>query len=146
MLVASGLVDAELSGDAANDQLIGGAGDDACSAARATTPSRRRGRRRRGPEPGDRGPRGDGAGPGESESAVDAGADTFAGGAGFDTFDYATRVASVTATLDGQPNDGEADERDNVGADVEALIGGRGADTLTGTRARSASSAPPATT
>ena len=46
--------------------------------------------------------------------------------------DYATRLAAVAATLDGQPNDGEAGEGDNIGADVEELVGGRGGDSLTG--------------
>ena len=38
----------------------------------------------------------------------------------------------MTVSLDGQPDDGEAGERDNVGSDVEAVWGSRGPDTLTG--------------
>jgi Ca2+-binding RTX toxin-like protein len=60
------------------------------------------------------------------------GADVFNGDGGTDTVSYAIRTNSVTADIDGNPDDGEAGEGDNVETDVENLIGGSGADTLTG--------------
>ena len=69
--------------------------------------------------------------------------DSLDGGEGDDTLDGGIRAATssrrrrrrrrdlrgphatpVAVTLDGVANDGEADELDNVGADVENLIGG----------------------
>jgi len=61
-----------------------------------------------------------------------AGSDTFRGGAGQDIVDYSDRTAPVTVTLDGVANDGEAGEKDNVNSDVDVIVGGAGADTLTG--------------
>ena len=55
------------------------------------------------------------------------------GGAGNDAVSY-SGPAGVTVSLDGQRNDGAAGEADNVGADVEAVYGGSGADTLLGSR------------
>jgi Ca2+-binding RTX toxin-like protein len=59
-----------------------------------------------------------------------SGPDVLNGGADVDTGDYSTRVAGVTVTLDGLVGDGEPGEGDNVGADVEDLLGGDGNDTL----------------
>ncbi|HET6246946.1 MAG TPA: C2 family cysteine protease [Tepidisphaeraceae bacterium] len=56
------------------------------------------------------------------------GADQFNGGAGTDTVDYSARTAGVSVTLDGVANDGQSGEGDNVGADVEIVIGGSGND------------------
>ena len=128
VIVASGLVDAELSGHAGSDQLTGGAGDDALFGGEGDDTMSGNG----GDDvalPADRADDLLGGGP------TDAGADAFAGGPGFDTMDYSNRLAPVKATLDGEPNDGEPGEADNVGVDVEELIGGRGTDTLTGTGA-----------
>jgi len=61
------------------------------------------------------------------------GADSLSGGDGIDVVSYAQRTEAVTVTLDGTANDGQASEGDNVSADVEAVIGGKGADQLTGT-------------
>jgi Ca2+-binding RTX toxin-like protein len=56
-----------------------------------------------------------------------------ANGAGGDTVTYDTRAAAVRATPDGlAANDGEANENDNVGADIENLIGGFGDDAFGG--------------
>lgn len=82
--------------------------------------------------------------------AMEAGADTYVGGDGFDEIAIFTDVAT-TITLDGVANDGAAGEGDNVGADVEDvgtfqvqpvtlvgaaapnnLRGGDGADTVDG--------------
>ena len=61
-----------------------------------------------------------------------AGADTFVGGPGTDTVSYAQEPLPVTVTVDGQANDGAAGEGDNVGFDVETVIGGNGDDMLDG--------------
>src|SRR5207253_2587514 len=53
-------------------------------------------------------------------------------GPGFDTVTYGDRVAPVSASIDGQANDGEAGEGDNIATDVESLVGGSAGDTLTG--------------
>jgi Ca2+-binding RTX toxin-like protein len=62
------------------------------------------------------------------------GDDVYYGGAGTDTMSYAGRTAGLTVTLDGLSGDGDvaAGESDNVGADVENLLGGSGNDVLTG--------------
>ncbi|MCE9578987.1 MAG: hypothetical protein K8W52_38035 [Deltaproteobacteria bacterium] len=60
------------------------------------------------------------------------GADVMNGGAGTDTADYGQRLAAVTVTIDGTGNDGAALEADNVMGDVEAVKGGQGNDSLTG--------------
>ncbi len=66
-----------------------------------------------------------------------AGADVFAGGAGIDTANYRTRAKSVTVTIGkGAANDGEKKEGDDVGADVENVLGGRGKDVLIGNAAK----------
>jgi Ca2+-binding RTX toxin-like protein len=78
------------------------------------------------------------------------GADTFIGGAGRDTVDYSHRREGLTITIDDVANDGAPEqpfvsgldigipnpsllgERDNVRSDVENVIGGSGADFVTG--------------
>jgi Ca2+-binding RTX toxin-like protein len=65
------------------------------------------------------------------------GADDLDGGPDTDTADYSTRTVAVTASLDGQANDGNADDgptgaRDNVRATVENLVGGADSDLLVG--------------
>jgi Ca2+-binding RTX toxin-like protein len=60
------------------------------------------------------------------------GSDTVSGGAGHDTADYSTRTAPVSVSLNGTADDGEAGEGDNVGNDVEVLVGGSGDDQLAG--------------
>ena len=134
LIAASPLGDGELSGGAGNDRLAGGPGADLLSGGDGDDAlTGGPGDDVAAPSDAIAAPGDDGASPGESDGgAVDAGADTFAGDEGFDTLSYATRSAPVTASLDGLANDGEANERDNAGADVEALIGGRGADVLTG--------------
>lgn len=56
----------------------------------------------------------------------------FNGGPDADTVTYAVRTGAVTVTLDGTANDGLVGEGDNVQGSVENIIGGFGADTLTG--------------
>lgn len=73
-------------------------------------------------------------GTGDDDFAVGTGPDSIVGGASTfgDAVSYEARVNSVNVSLDGVANDGEAGEGDNVATDIEALIGGQGADTLTG--------------
>jgi Ca2+-binding RTX toxin-like protein len=66
-----------------------------------------------------------------------AGADRFSGLGGIDTVNYASRTEAVTATIDDVADDGGGADgpdgaRDNVGTDIENLVGGRGDDSLTG--------------
>jgi Ca2+-binding RTX toxin-like protein len=71
------------------------------------------------------------------------GKDSFDGGADTDTVSYSTRSAGVVVTLDNVANDGQVIivptlpptiklEGDNVKDSVENVIGGSGADTITG--------------
>jgi Ca2+-binding RTX toxin-like protein len=67
----------------------------------------------------------------ETAAAPD-GADVYDGGSGIDTMSYDQRTASVSVKLNDAADDGEANERDNVQANVESLVGGSAADTFTG--------------
>jgi Ca2+-binding RTX toxin-like protein len=81
---------------------------------------------------------------GDDSFSGGTGADTFNGGAGFDTLSYASETATVTATMCvttattvsaidtacGTRDDGLASEHDQI-ANVEHVIGGTGADTMT---------------
>jgi len=67
----------------------------------------------------------------------DAGNDTVSGGAGiFDQYACATAASGMTITLDGVANDGVAGETDNIAADIEAVIGSRFNDSITGAAGR----------
>lgn len=67
------------------------------------------------------------------EEAVDSGSDVFNGGAGTDTVDYSARLLALTVTMDGvAADDGATGEADDVQTDIEGLLGGAGADTITG--------------
>ena len=59
------------------------------------------------------------------------GADSLDGGQNTDTVDYSDHTDPVTVTLDGIANDGAAGENDNPIA-IENILGGTGADNLTG--------------
>ncbi len=71
-------------------------------------------------------------GPGDDRFFAGTGRDVFAGGDGSDRGSYEVRTAAVTVTLDGQPDDGEAGEGDNMGADIEEGFGGSGNDRIIG--------------
>jgi Ca2+-binding RTX toxin-like protein len=73
-------------------------------------------------------------GPGDDRLDGGPGGDQINGEQGSDTLTYEDRTNPVTVTLDGLPNDGEDREGDNVGADVEIILGGTVWDTLTGDR------------
>lgn len=62
------------------------------------------------------------------------GPDAVVGGTGVDTVDYSRRPLAVAVSLDGVPDDGRrfGGEGDNVRPDVEVVLGGVGADLLTG--------------
>lgn len=107
-----------LRGGDGNDTLSGGAGDDKQFSSGGTT------------YPGL-----DGAG-GNDTLDGGAGSEVISGGDGTDTVTYASRSSRVSASLNNRPDDGDASDgaagaRDNVKTDVENLIGGRAADTLT---------------
>jgi hypothetical protein len=72
-----------------------------------------------------------------NEGAASNGAETFAGGLGTDTVDYAGRSAAVTVVMDGATTSGASAgaEGDLIGTDVENLYGGTAADSLTGNAA-----------
>ena len=61
--------------------------------------------------------------------------DTVAGGPGVDTVRYSGYAAAIVVTLDGVANDGDADDDQNVAADVENATGGSGDDDLSGNAA-----------
>ena len=60
----------------------------------------------------------------------------FIGGDGVDFVGYGYTYVGITATLDGQPNDGAPGESDHIHIDVEALNGGVGDDHLYGSDGR----------
>ena len=67
-----------------------------------------------------------------TEPVSTGGTDVYVGGGGKDFLDYAGRTEPLNITLDGVADDGAAGEADNVGADVEQVRGGNGADTMVG--------------
>jgi Ca2+-binding RTX toxin-like protein len=66
------------------------------------------------------------------------GADTFRGGSGFDIASYQDHAGGVTASIggkskqDGNGEDGPPGAADTINSDIEAIIGGPGADFLVG--------------
>ena len=69
-------------------------------------------------------------GPGNDTMHGSYAVDVFRGGSGNDTVSYAGTVGDLTLTLDGVANDGA--ENDDIGSDIENLIGGLGSDHLVG--------------
>jgi Ca2+-binding RTX toxin-like protein len=98
-----GAGDDTLAGGFADDQLEGGTGDDTLTK---------------------------GATNSVAVTLTDDG-DVFAGEAGFDTVAYAS-FGPVVVTLDGVANDGRAGSHDQVGNDIEHVIGSWEADRITG--------------
>ncbi|MEA2219655.1 MAG: hypothetical protein QOJ35_2281 [Solirubrobacteraceae bacterium] len=64
-------------------------------------------------------------------------ADVISGGPGHDTVSYDRRTDAIAAGIGGPALDGAANERDDIGLDVERLVGGSGDDTLTASPAGS---------
>jgi Ca2+-binding RTX toxin-like protein len=59
-------------------------------------------------------------------------ATVFEGDSGNDTADFSARTDNLNLSLDNLANDGNSGEKANVMADVETVLGGSGADKLTG--------------
>ncbi|AKU98158.1 Alkaline phosphatase [Labilithrix luteola] len=116
---------ATLQGGPGNDTLIGGAGDDTLSGGAGNDILRGKA--------GNDILNGDDGDDVFDEETASNGADVFNGGNGIDTVDYGARTVALVVTMDGvAANDGEANEKDNVKADVENLKGGSGDDNITG--------------
>jgi Ca2+-binding RTX toxin-like protein len=62
---------------------------------------------------------------------TDVGSPAFQVSHATDTIDYSSIATEVDVTLEGQANDGPAGENDNVGADIENVLGGTAGDKLT---------------
>ena len=60
------------------------------------------------------------------------GTDTYTGGGGGDSVIYTGRGEDLALSLDGVANDGKPGENDNIGPDVTTVLGGSGADVITG--------------
>lgn len=58
--------------------------------------------------------------------------DVVIGGGGTDVIDYGDRTNALVISLDTVANDGENGEGDNVGRDVEVVLGGAGDDNISG--------------
>ncbi len=71
---------------------------------------------------------------GAGDDVLDSGAgpDSLNGGPGTDVASYLLRTQPIAADLDGQDDDGENGEKDTIATDVENIMGGKGADTITG--------------
>lgn len=64
--------------------------------------------------------------------SAEDGEDTINDSAGTaDTADYSARSTNLTASFDGEANDGESGELDNLTSDIDVVITGDGADTFT---------------
>jgi Ca2+-binding RTX toxin-like protein len=72
------------------------------------------------------------AGGGTDSVAGGEGADLLSGGPGHDEASYAAAEKPVRLSIGDGPNDGAAGEGDDILADIEDLIGGRGADVMVG--------------
>jgi Ca2+-binding RTX toxin-like protein len=71
-------------------------------------------------------------GPGSDRLDGGLGPDQINGEAGRDTLTYEDRINRVAVSLNGRPDDGEGGEGDNVGDDVEVVLGGTVGDDLVG--------------
>jgi len=71
-------------------------------------------------------------GGGDDQFYYGPGADAMSGGAGYDYVYFYDASADLSLTQDGAANDGAAGEGDNVGSDIEGLLGGSGNDTIVG--------------
>ncbi|MDQ5808842.1 MAG: hypothetical protein M3320_09215, partial [Actinomycetota bacterium] len=107
-----------LYGDAGDDMLQGRAGDDALDGGEGDDTLKEAG---------------------FAQPATANGADDHKGGPGFDELVYGEpnepslgRTAAVVLDLDGVADDGNATEGDNAHGDIEHVVGGLAADTLTG--------------
>ncbi|HEX8103586.1 MAG TPA: calcium-binding protein [Solirubrobacteraceae bacterium] len=118
-----------ITGGISNDQLFGGEGNDVIDGGTSTDSFY-------GGPGDDKLIGGTGSdyfyeGPGDES----AGADDMRGGEGVDIYFASGRLDPLAVSLDGVANDGGAQERDNVRADVENVSTGRGADVIRGSAA-----------
>ena len=109
----------QLNGGSENDNVDGGTGDDGLEHCSNCIGS--------GNDPG-------------------VGADNYIGGDGADRLWLDAHAAGMTISIDGQPNDGSSGEGDNVGSDIEEIVGTVHADVFTGRPAPTTSPAAAATT
>ena len=120
-LVVGGDGSDAIGGGEGNDRL----GDDATATTNGFPPDR-------GSDAFDGGPGDDLLRPGLGPTQGVPDSDTLNGGGGRDSVTYEQRAAPVTVSINGAPGDGFPGEGDNVGLDVERLVGGRVADRLSG--------------
>jgi Ca2+-binding RTX toxin-like protein len=71
-------------------------------------------------------------GPGNDQLQGGAGQDVFEGDEGTDGVSYGPRTAPIATSKDGIANDGQANEGDNIGSDVERITGGLANDSIGG--------------
>ncbi len=126
-----------LDGGAGNDRLSGGSGADSIEGSAGDDRLRGAADGLAGADGNDSLGGGDGrddldGGPGDDALRGGRGPDTVAGGDGRDTAVFGDSGLPVTATLDGQANDGVAGELDALRGDLEGLRGGAEEDTFTG--------------
>jgi Ca2+-binding RTX toxin-like protein len=133
--VTGGVANETLRGGEGNDRLIGGPGNDQIFGEGGTdTPG--------GGAGNDLVDGGEGDDDlGKTEGAISgndagAGADAYVGGPGTDRLWLDGHPAGMTISIDGAANDGAAGEGDNVGSDIESILGTPAADVFTGTAGR----------
>jgi Ca2+-binding RTX toxin-like protein len=118
----------DLFGGPGDDTLFGGAGDDEIEAAAGNDTAS------------------GGRGADRFDSLFDGdGADAWSGGAGADSITYAGAGGPVTITADGAADDGAPAEGDNVGADIEVIVGTIDDDAITGGAVEPPASRAPST-
>jgi Ca2+-binding RTX toxin-like protein len=121
VLVGSPAGDA-FDGGAGNDRLVSGGGDDTLTGGD-------------GDDTLAAGPGVDQVDGGAGNDVLDGGdgADALLGGDGIDVVSYASRTKPVIVGIGiGRSNDGERNEKDDIGVDVEGVVGGRGNDRIVG--------------
>jgi Ca2+-binding RTX toxin-like protein len=127
-----------LGGGAGNDELIGGSGNNTLIGG----PDDDTLRGNAGADHMEGGPGNDVEFGGSGNDRFDQngapnGSDFLSGGPGSDIVDYGARTVGVNVTLGaGGDDDGEPGEADEVGVDVEDVIGGSGDDTIVGSGVR----------
>ena len=117
-VITGGSGNDSIGGGAGNDTINGGAGNDSINGGAGTDTVD------------------GGAGDDEIASSTFDGQDVYRGGSGNDRANYSGGTSGpVVVSLDGVANDGGADENDNVGTDIEDVLGGSFDDTITGSAA-----------
>jgi hypothetical protein len=78
----------------------------------------------------------DGIPGGLPDESMTSGTDTYVGGGGYDSVTYEERTEDLALSPDGVANDGAPGEADDIGTDIISVLGGHGADVITGTGSR----------